>query len=79
MRRDEDADASGDAGLSCDEAVALEAEDHLVDRRWTDAEMTLHVGFSWSVTEDVRVDVDEGQIVALLFGKAMRAGAARGA
>jgi hypothetical protein len=45
LRWDEDADASGDAGLAPDEAIPFEAEDHLVDRRWTDAEMTLHVGF----------------------------------
>jgi uroporphyrinogen decarboxylase len=28
-----------------EEAVAIEAEDHLMDRGWTDAEMPLHVGF----------------------------------
>ena len=79
MRRDEDVDASGDARLSRDEAVAFEAEDHLMDRRWSNAEMALHVGFGWGLAEDVRIDIDEGQILALLFGEAMRAGAARGA
>ena len=79
MRWDEDIDASRDAWLSADEAVAFEAEDHLMDRRWADAEVTLHVGFGWSLAEHARIDVDEGQIVALLLGEAMRAGAARGA
>jgi len=79
LRWDEDVDASCDARLSCDEAVAFEAEDHLMDRRWADAEMTLHVGFGRRLAEHARIDIDEGQIVALLLGEAMRAGAARGA
>ena len=79
MRRNEDADASSDARLSRDEAGTFEAEDHLVDRRWADAEMALHVGFGWRPVEHVRIDIDKGQILALLFGEAMRAGAARGA
>lgn len=79
MRWDEEIDASRDAWLSADEAVAFEAEDHLMDRRWADTEMTLHVGFGRRLTEHARLDVDEGQIVALLFGEAMRAGAPRGA
>ena len=69
----------GDARLSADEAVALEAEHHLVDRRRGDAEVTLHVGFGRRLSEHARIDVDEGQILALLFGEAIRAGAARGA
>ena len=42
-----------------------------------DAEMALHVGFGRSAPEHVRVRVDEGQILALLFGEAWVA--ARGA
>jgi hypothetical protein len=38
-----------------------------MDRRWSDAEMTLHVGFGRRLVEHVPVDVDEGQILALLF------------
>lgn len=72
MRWDEDLDASGDAWLSRDEAVALEAEDHLMDRGWSDAEMALHVGLGRRLAEDVGIDVDEGQVLALLFGEAMR-------
>jgi hypothetical protein len=50
-----------------------------MDGRWSDAEMTLHVGFGRRLVEHARVDVDEGQVLALLLGEAMRAGAARGA
>lgn len=56
---------------------ALEGENHLVNRWWADAEMALHVGFGRSAPEHVRVRVDEGQILALLFGEAWVA--ARGA
>ncbi len=79
MERDEDIDAARDAWLSADEAVAFEADDHLVDRRRADAEMTLHVGFCWGLPEHARIDVDEGQVVALFFSEATRAGAARSA
>jgi hypothetical protein len=41
--------------------------------------MPLHVGFGRRLTEDVGIDVDEGQILALLFGEAMRAWAAHAA
>ena len=58
---------------------AFEGENHLVDRRRGDEEVALHVGFGRGLTEDARIDVDEGQVLALLFGEAMRADAARGA
>ena len=72
LRWDEDVDASGNARPSADEAVAFEAENHLMDRRRADAEMPLHVGFGRSLTEHVPIDVDEGPILALLFGDALR-------
>ena len=72
MRWDEDFDASGDAWLSAEEAGALEAENHLMDGRRGDAEVALHVGFGRSLAEHARVDIDEGQVVALLFGEAVR-------
>lgn len=72
---DEDVNASCDAGLATDEAVTFEAEDHLVDRRRGDAEMALHIGFGGGLTEHALVDADEGQVVALLLGEAMRADA----
>ena len=72
----EEFDASGDAGLAADQAGSFEGEDHLVDRGWADAEMALHVGFGGWASEHVRIGVDEGQILALLFGEALVAGAA---
>jgi hypothetical protein len=41
--------------------------------------MPLHVGFGRRLTEDVGIDVDEGQILALLFGEALWAAAVGGA
>ena len=77
MGRNEEFDASGEARLTANEAVALECKDHLVNRRRGDLEMSLHVGFGRGSVEHVRVCVDEGQILALLFGE--RWFAARGA
>ena len=77
MKWDEDIDASGDAWLSADEAVAFEAENHLMDRGRTDVEVALHVSLGRGLVEHARIYVDKGQILALLFGEAMRAGAAR--
>lgn len=76
---DQEVDATWDAGLTADEAIAFEAKDHLVDGRWSDAEVSLHVGFGWSLTKHALVDADEGQILALLLGEAMWADAAHGA
>src|ERR1700758_3741095 len=45
--------------LTCD-------QHHLVNRRWTDAEIFLHIGFGWRPAVQARVDVDKGQILALL-------------
>ena len=69
MRINEKLDASGEPRLTADKAGAFEGENHLVNRGWADAEMTLHVGFGRSGPEHVRVRVDEGQILALLFGE----------
>ena len=71
--------ALSDAGLTADQAISFEAEDHLVDGRRSDAEVSLHVGFGWGLAKHAFVDADEGQILALLFGEAMRADAAHGA
>ena len=67
----------GDAGLASDQAIAFERDDHLMDRGWADAEVALHIGFGGWASEHARVGVDEGQILALLFGEALVA--ARGA
>jgi hypothetical protein len=72
-------DASGDAGLTANEAISFERHDHLVDRRRADLKVALHVGLGGRASEHVRVGVDEGQVLALLFGEALSAEAARGA
>ena len=77
MGSNEELDASGDTRLTANEAGAFKGENHLVNRGWADAEIALHVGFGRSAPEHVRVGVDEGQILALLFGESF--GAARDA
>ena len=79
LRWDEDVDASGDAWPSADESVAFEAENHLMDRWRGDAEVSLHISLGRGLVEHAPIDVDEGQVVALPFGEAMRADAARSA
>ena len=39
-----------------------------MNRGWADAEVALHVGLGRRSSEHARVGVDEGQILALLFG-----------
>ena len=70
VRGDKDFDASGNAGLSADQSSAFESEHHLVDRRRGDEEVALHVGFGRGLAEDAGIDVDEGQVLALLLGEA---------
>jgi hypothetical protein len=41
-------------------AIAFEAEDHLVDRRRSDAEVPLHVGFGWGLTEHALIHGSSG-------------------
>ena len=79
FRSNEDLDASGDAGLTPNEAISFEGHDHLVDRRRADLKVALHVGLCGWASEHVRVGVDEGQVLALLFGEAARAGVVSGA
>ncbi len=73
MWGDEDHDAAGHAWLSLDEASLLETNNHLMDGRWCDGEVALHIGFGRGLPEHAGIDVDEGQILALLFGEASRA------
>jgi hypothetical protein len=40
----QDLDASGDAGLTLNEAVSLERHDHLMNRGRADLKVVLHVG-----------------------------------
>jgi hypothetical protein len=75
----EDLDASRDAGLTPNEAISFEGHDHLVNRGRADLKVVLHVGLGGWTPEHVQVGVDESQVLALLFGKAVSAGAASGA
>jgi len=72
-------DASCDAGLTSNEAVSLKRHNHLVDRGRADLKVALHVGLGGWTPEHVRVGIDEGQVLALLFGEAVSAEVARGA
>jgi hypothetical protein len=72
-------DASGDAGLTSNEAVPLKRHDHLVDRGRADLKVALHVCFGGWAPEHVRIGIDEGQVLALLFGEALSAEARSGA
>ena len=59
--------------------ATAQGEDHLMNRGWADAEVTLHVGLGRRLSEHARVGVDEGQILALLFGEALPTGTTRSA
>ena len=73
MRSNQDLDASGDTGLTPNEAISFEHHDHLVDRGRADLKVALHIGFGGRAPEHVRIGVDEGQVPALLFGEALSA------
>jgi transposase len=49
-----------------DEPCPFERAHHLVNRRWADAKIFLHVGFSGRPAVQARVQVDKRQILALL-------------
>ena len=48
-----------------------------MNRGWADAEVALHVGLGRRSSEHARIGVDEGQILALLFGEALPTGTTR--
>ena len=79
MRGNEDLDASGDAGLTANEAISFERHDHLVDRGRADLKVALHIGLGGWASEHVRVGIDESQVLALLFGEALSAEASSSA
>ena len=64
---DQQLDASSGARRSPDQPCALESEHHLVDGWWSDAEVTLDVGFGGWASEDVGVGMDESQVMTLLL------------
>jgi hypothetical protein len=72
----EQLDASGDAGFSADQSGAMEIDNHLMDGGRGGLEVTLDVGFGGGLPEHARIDVDEGQVLALLVGEASWGGAA---
>lgn len=76
LRGNEEFDASGEAWLSADESGVVEVNDHLVDGGRADTKMALHVGFGRGLSEHMRINVDEGQILTLLFGEGLRGGRA---
>ena len=66
-------DASGDAGLTTNQAISFERHDHLVDGGRADLKVALHIGLGGWAPEHMRIGVDEGQVPALLFGEALSA------
>jgi len=51
-----------------DESQPLQAQDHLMDRRRRNLEIALHVSFRRRAPVDLRVIVDEGEVLPLLGG-----------
>ena len=71
---DEEADASSGAGFAADEAFALEGEHHLMDGRRGHVEEALDVGFGGRPSEDERIGMNKGQVLALLRGEVLERG-----
>lgn len=69
LRRQQHFDRAGLAWNAADQAASFELDDHLVDGGWRDAEELLDVGLRRWLPVDQRVHVDEGQVLALLFGE----------
>ena len=62
--------------MTPNEAVSFERYDHLVNRGRADLEVAPHVGFGGGAPGYVRVGVRDGEVVAMLLGEALGAGAA---
>jgi hypothetical protein len=54
---------------SADEPARLEHHDQAVDARRGDPEVALHVGFRGRLPVELRVEVDKGEVLALLGGE----------
>jgi len=65
-RINEDLDAACGPWLPSDEPCSFERQHHLVNRGRAHAKVLLHVGFGWRPAVQARVEVDKGQILALL-------------
>ena len=50
--------------------MSFERHDHLVDGRWCDLEVASQVGLGGRSLVDGGVGVNEGEVLALLFGEA---------
>ena len=70
FRLDEELDAAGHAGLSCDEAGPLEGEHHLVDGGRRHPEVALQVGFGRRSPKHLGVGVDKSEILPLRLSEA---------
>ncbi len=66
----EELDAPWLAWLALDEARSFEGENHLMNRRWRDLEVSLHVGLGGWPPHDAGVGVNEREILPLLGGEA---------
>ena len=66
---DEEPDGTRGAWGALNESPLLEREHHAMDRRRGDLEEALHVRFGGRLAVELRVGVDEGQVLALLFGE----------
>lgn len=58
-----------DAGLSLNKSCSLQCHDHLMDGWRRDLKISLHVGFGGGATINLRISVDEGQILPLPEGE----------
>jgi hypothetical protein len=63
---DEQLNAAGDAGLALDQSGAFEGKNHLMDRGRRDAKEALEIGFGRGPAVELRISLDEGQILTLL-------------
>ena len=66
LRINEHFDAAGNPRLPSDEACSFKRQHHLVNGRRADAKILLHVGFGRWPAVQARIEVDIGQILALL-------------
>jgi len=63
---DEELNASGDAVLASDQSGAFEGKNHLMDRGRRHTKEALEIGLGRRSAVELRVGMDEGQILTLL-------------
>jgi hypothetical protein len=71
-------DAARCPWLPSDEARPFQRQHHLVNRWRADAKIFLHVGFGWRAAVEARVEVDIGQVLALLGREGLSCATHRG-